>query len=269
MVVFVHNKSLREPSLSEGIFIKPGEMSYINVKRKYISKYPAPYSQCMEPDSFSSYLYDFILASGSLYRQQDCTNLCIQEQIIKECDCFFLRYKNHFNASIEPCLNLTQAQCVIDQLNMLNINECVSKYCPLECQSYEYELSLSSATNPTLNYFLNLPQNYKDIYASILELNNQSFTYDVFKSIYISMNIYYSSLDVEQVSETPKVVLSDLFVQIGASLGIFISFSVFTFFEFVEILFRIVYLLVSERKHKEERFKGKNNQVENDEPPPV
>lgn len=265
MIVFVHNRSLIAPTLSNGVYIKSGEMTYINVKRKYNSKTPSPYSQCMEPDSFSSYLYDFIVESDSMYRQEDCINLCIQEQIVRECDCFFLKYKNPFNESMQPCLNLSQAECIINQFNMLNIDECHFHLCPLECNSYTFELSLSSSTMPTLNNFLNLPKAFKEEFLEpVFNFNNRSLTYDVYRSAYVSMNVYYSSLDIEKISETPKVMLSDLFVQIGSSLGIFISFSVFTFVEFAEIFFRIVYVLVRDIRCNKVNAKVKKNQVEND-----
>jgi hypothetical protein len=266
MIVFVHNRSLIAPTLSNGVYIKSGEMTYINVKRKHNSKSPSPYSQCSNPKTFSSYLYDFIVASGSMYRQEDCINLCIQEQIVRACECFFLKYKNPFNESIQPCLNLSQAECILEQFNSLNIDECHFKFCPLECNTYSFELSLSSSTMPTLNNFLNLPKVFKeDFLGPVFNLNNRSLTYDVYRSAYVSMNVYYSSLDVEIISETPKVMLSDLFVQIGSSLGIFISFSVFTFVEFAEIFFRIVYLLVRDIRRKESNSKQvMKNQVEND-----
>jgi hypothetical protein len=260
--VFIHNKSL-PPSLSQGIYIKAGEMTFISVKRKFKSKYPWPYSHCMSsPSSLSSrQFYDFIISSGYSYRQQDCIDLCIQKQIITECKCYFLKYKNpysnlnenetysQFLFQFEPCLNLTESECVSNQLNALNVDECTTQMCPLECDTIEYDASLSSATSPTLNTYLNLPQEFRYFYEVYFrELKNQTLSYNLYQTLFVSFSVYYSSMEYEYVSETPNMGLSDLFVQIGASLGMFISFSVFTFVEIAEILIRIVYVWICNRK---------------------
>ena len=268
LLVFIHNKSL-PPSLSQGVYIKAGEMTFLSVKRTFKSKYPWPYSHCMSsPSSLSSsrQFYDFILSSGYSYRQQDCIDLCIQKQIIIECKCFFLKYKNPYSnlnengtySQLDPCLNLTEAECVSDQLNALDVDECTTQMCPLECDTIEYDVSLSSATSPTLNTYLNLPQEFRYFFeAYFSELKNQTLSYNLYQTLFVSFSVYYSSMEYEYVSERPDMGLSDLFVQIGASLGMFISFSVFTFVELAEVLIRILYVWICNR----ERGRNKMNQI--------
>ena len=68
MIVFVHNNSFR-PVSADGIYIKPGEMSLISVKREMTQKYPFPYSECIDLASYSSELFDFMIRSNKTYRQ--------------------------------------------------------------------------------------------------------------------------------------------------------------------------------------------------------
>jgi formate hydrogenlyase subunit 3/multisubunit Na+/H+ antiporter MnhD subunit len=42
--------------------------------------------------------------------------------------------------------------------------------------------------------------------------------------------------------------ISDLFSQIGGALGLFVSFSIFTLFEFMELLILIIWGLLFEKK---------------------
>ena len=47
--------------------------------------------------------------------------------------------------------------------------------------------------------------------------------------------MYYSSVEYTLFTESPKTSIADLVSQVGGALGMFVSFSVFTLFEFIEI----------------------------------
>ena len=47
------------------------------------------------------------------------------------------------------------------------------------------------------------------------------------------------------LTESPKTSIADLFSQIGGGLGLFVSFSVFTLFEFIELFILIIYGILS------------------------
>jgi hypothetical protein len=71
--------------------------------------------------------------------------------------------------------------------------------------------------------------------VTINELINSNLVY---------VTVYYPSLQYEQISESPKTQIFDLFTQIGGALGMFVSFSVFTIFELIEIFLLIVKELI-------------------------
>ena len=85
MIVFVHNNSFK-PVSADAIYVKPGGHSLISIKRTLTQKYPYPYSNCIDLTTYKSELYDFVLRSNQTYRQIDCFKLCIQKEIIKNCD---------------------------------------------------------------------------------------------------------------------------------------------------------------------------------------
>jgi hypothetical protein len=154
---------------------------------------------------------------------------------MKKCNCFALSYQylNLTDIKYKPCLNLNQSYCIYQQEKSFNTSECQVKSCPLECDSVKYELSLSSQTNPSLKEFYSLSAYDKDHYEKLL--GRSPLTYDLFKSMWISLNVYYPTLEYTMISETPKITLIDLFTQIGGSLSLFVSFSVFSLFEFIEL----------------------------------
>jgi formate hydrogenlyase subunit 3/multisubunit Na+/H+ antiporter MnhD subunit len=79
---------------------------------------------------------------------------------------------------------------------------------------------------------------------------NLTLSYELFKSTSASFTVYYPSLQYEQISESPKTQIIDLFTQVGGALGMFVSFSIFTLFEFMEIFLLILKDLITKSKNQ-------------------
>jgi hypothetical protein len=231
LVVFVHNNTF-DPL--EKVFIETGKETVISVKRTFTQKCASPYSDCIDLKSYKSDLYDYIIKSNRTYRQEDCFELCIQRSIIEECECYFTAYSDDLNTNIRACLNQTDVECLNDKIDRFNLIECQTTLCPLECDSITYDLTLSSLEWPderAYDYYYN-----NDDFASFYsDSYNLTLSYDVFKSTQAAFSVYYPSLKYTHISESPKTEIIDLFTQIGGSLGMFVSFSIFTIFEFIEV----------------------------------
>ena len=65
-----------------------------------------------------------------------------------------------------------------------------------------------------------------------------------------TINVFYTSLEYTAIAETPQTTLVTLFTQLGGSLGMFISFSVFTLFEAVEVLVLLLHAFISNKNKK-------------------
>ena len=244
LVVFVHNSSFK-PSSKE-VFVKPGEVTHIQLERTFVEKQPSPYSECIDLNSYSSELYDYIINSGQKYRQQDCFELCLQQKFIKNCNCFFPGYQN-LSTQLKPCLNQTEFLCGIEQNYNFNLDECKTNFCPLECDSIKYDLTLSSLVYPSQSYYDTIinTKEIRELYQSAL---NVTLNMDLIKSNTAAFYVYYSSLDYTLLTESPKTSIADLFSQVGGALGMFVSFSIFTLFEFIEIFILIICNLLSKNK---------------------
>ena len=234
MVLFVHNSSFKP---TQAVFLEPGKETFVSVERTFTRKYPKPYSECIDLSIYSSSLHDYIVQSGRIYRQIVCFDLCIQQDIIQKCYCFHTAYEK-LNASQRPCLNLSDYNCLSEVFKAFRVEECTVKFCPLECESVTYDLTLSSLVSPSETAFSQFFDN--KVMSDLFNQSNVTLTYESFKESSVIFTVYYSSMHYTQIIETPKVGIFDLFTQIGASMGMFVSFSIFTFFELIEVLFLIL-----------------------------
>jgi len=73
-----------------------------------------------------------------------------------------------------------------------------------------------------------------------LKYLNESLTFDLMKEYSLLFNVYYPFMRYTCITESPKTSIADLFSQIGGGLGLFVSFSVFTLFEFIELFILII-----------------------------
>jgi hypothetical protein len=246
MVVFVHNNSF-EPSTDQ-IYIEPGKFSTIQVERTYIQKYPYPYSDCIDFNLYSSELYDYIKNMGKSYRQQECFQLCIQKKMINECECYATYFAN-LSTTVEPCLTQTQMDCLDEQYIDFDFSDCKTKFCPLECETVKYDLSVSSQAYPSKIYYGRILNSESNRNQSLKYLN-QSLSFELMKEYSLSFNVYYSYMRYTSLSESPKTSIADLFSQIGGGLGLFVSFSVFTLFEFIKLFILVICGLFSKTNSK-------------------
>ena len=215
-VAFIHNSSNLISSSTKLSYIQNLFRTAMSLKRTLISKQPSPYSDCIELSSYSSVLYDYLLQSNYSYRQIDCLDLCIQKKIISACGCYYLKYPS-LNTQRMPCLNWTQFLCANEEINNFERADCIKTYCPLECTLIEYQLEYS-----------------------IGDVFDESFVNGYIPTM---ITASYSTLQYTQVTESPQTTFINLLTQLGGSLGIFISFSVFTFFETLEVFVLVLYAL--------------------------
>jgi hypothetical protein len=229
--VLINNHSYALKSEDNLISIEPGKETDIIVERTLISNTPKPYSGCTYlSDAINSELYKFVLNSNKTYRQKDCIDFCYQRFIQKKCNCFDTTLPPFYQTL--PCLNLTQVDCSIKIFIQDFDKFSCDLECPLECDFVAYNLQVSSLAFPSLEIY-NIFQN--DTKANeYFNLNGVDLsTYDLFKEMFYSINIYYSSLGYTYISESPQTTVFDLL----SSLGGYVRF-------IVEILFELIWNLV-------------------------
>ena len=96
---------------------------------------------------------------------------------------------------LDPCLTLADSVCFTKAFYKVDIKKCASDYCPLECDSIQYDISVSSLIYPSLNDYYNL---------HILE------SYEEWRTQSVRIIVYYPQLDYTSIQETPAMTLANL-----------------------------------------------------------
>ena len=243
--IYIHNQSVNEPGIfDEPISIELGKETNIAIKRKSYYDYPKPYSKCENLDSHPSSLLNKIIKSGNIYRQNDCLKLCLQQDIINLCKCYFVGLQS-YEENIKPCSSEIDYICFRKLLSNYDENnkekrENCSKFCPLECESIEYDFEVSSLENPS-----------EEFYNALLKNRNPNLingTFETNRKHFLNLNIFYSALKYVQIIQTPKTTLIDLISNLGGSIGIFLGFSIFSLLEIIEILVQMILIFFLNKK---------------------
>jgi hypothetical protein len=232
--VFIHNNTFKPYLFSiGGIGLSPSKSYEIIVDRTFVNKHPYPYSECFVLDKFDSVYYSYIKNLNGFYRQQDCFDLCYQQQIVANCKCYSLYQINMFNAT--PCLTNEEINCLNVAYNSFKLNEnkqdCYSM-CPLECDSINYNTYVSST-----NF---LDQNSISLFKKDRENN---FTVD-FGERLLRVDIFNSELSYTLISESPKYTILDLYSKLGGFLGLFAGLSMLSAMELFEIAVEMLLVLL-------------------------
>ena len=116
--IFIHNQTIK-PSSAEGINVAPGTQTNIELSIAFINQLGFPYNQCNKDliaiDAYDSDLYRTIISNNRTYRQSDCFQLCVQQQVVKSCQCYSTDSLKI--GDFPPCTSLTQLDCVVNVSN--------------------------------------------------------------------------------------------------------------------------------------------------------
>ena len=240
-LVRIENNSYLNDHNDDGVYVPTGELTNIAVERTFRHNLPTPYSNCELGDEqtkdFYSDLYDIIVKSDYEYNQQFCFSQCVQKEIISLYNCsypFSFSLLNSEQCINETKLNLTEAYYFKLISDSFLEDNCRS-LCPLECNSTEYHVSVSSV------------QIIGDYYADFLKENPNLLQDFVTRPVnartaqesVVVMNIFYDSLAYTKSTEIAQMDLVALLSNIGGTLSLFLGVSVFSLFEIVEVLFEI------------------------------
>ena len=77
--------------------------------------------------------------------------MCIQLETINKCKCYGTLYDNLNSNQTRACLNITDYTCFQDVYFQVDPIKCATDYCPLECNSIQYDLTLSSLLSSSFN----------------------------------------------------------------------------------------------------------------------
>ncbi|CAF0806804.1 unnamed protein product, partial [Brachionus calyciflorus] len=126
--------------------------------------------------------------------------------------------------------------------NIIN-NVCIVQ-CPLECKSMKFNKFYS------LNDFIN-EKNNEDLndYFNFTGTNRRQMKKDL-----ISLNVYYETLNYEEITEKESIDFVGLLSSIGGIAGLFLGISFLSLVEIIEIAFQIISYLIKTKVIKVKDF---------------
>jgi hypothetical protein len=245
--LFIHNQSSRI-NTNLGLNVATGFSTDIVLSKTVHKRLPYPYSKCQNNlDSFDSELYRTIIDSGYLYTQTECFNLCIQQQIIRRCNCCDTNIPPLYN--VHPCSTFRDLGCVY--LVFLNFvkelkSTCEAK-CPLECETVFFTTTQSLSKYPSLAYGDYLLRDEK----MLNRFDNQSnLTISDLRDAILALSIYIDSYEYTQINEIQGQTLLDLVASCGGTFGLFIGISFLSILEIFEVVLRSFTIFVKGWKIK-------------------
>ena len=146
-----------------------------------------------------------------------------------------------------------ELSCVDKNYALFQSNKYIESYCfpecPLECNISNYLTTYSFSSFPT-EMHLNIFNANKDI---LVKYNaNRSFSnLNELATNLVKVNIYYDKLSYTLINEFETTTLATLLSNIGGVLGLYLSVSVLSIVELVEVIIEYVTIQVRKRRKKE------------------
>jgi len=206
----------------------------IQLTKTIETKLSLPYNPCYKEEEeeeessglkWNKTIINFMKLNNIKYNQKYCFKLCPLIETNNRCNCT----KNNTSLSIDVYKDCYSNECykkyVLD-FEKIQTEKC-KDYCPLECDSITYALTL--VPRQDLNN----------------KLNNSTLNY-------AHVDIFYRELKYTKFSEIPKIEVFSFISEIGGILGLFIGCSFVSLFEIAELLIEIFFSLISKNKPTDE-----------------
>ena len=117
--------------------------------------------------------------------------------------------------------------CSKNFLADFNVEECTTSYCPLECDSFIYDIQFRSQTIVASG---NLSAYFDSSFKSFEEVSKS----------YFGIYVYFDDLKYTHIKQHPKMDIISLVSNIGGFFSLFLDLSFFSFFEVFEILIELM-----------------------------
>ncbi|KAI8492335.1 hypothetical protein Bbelb_297880 [Branchiostoma belcheri] len=201
---------------------KPGESTFVGLKRSSIKRLPYPYGDCTSHQERDA-LY------GGRYTYETCQHSCLQAALLHECGCSDELIA--INSTLCSVLNKTQ-ECCRQDVRSRHEDGNLSCDCRQSCNEDSYALWLSSSLWPSDSYVWYVLENiHTRSQAQNLPLNPDELRQNLAR-----IHVYFRDLNYELITENPTYTEESLLSGLGGLLGLYVGLSVITVFEFINLL---------------------------------
>jgi hypothetical protein len=239
LYIFIHNHTVSPPTIfNKGYWITSGSDNYFIIKRLIDEQLEHPYNNCyknVSKSSFNQTIIDYFSSTKYAYSQKECIAVCRNLISLEEsgCNCSISSLDETFAVKcLEQMNDPINKKCASDFLAIFNPKKC-GKYCPLQCDSFSYDITLN-IQSIIANGNITTLRNY--YYSEFLTYENMSKTY-------YGIYVYYDDLKYTLINQIPKTEISGLISNIGGTFSLFLGLSIGSFLEIIEILIEFILTL--------------------------
>ena len=234
--ILFHNYTQITPTIyNKGTYISTGYYNTFILKRIHDQKLEQPYNNCYnnvsDQSEYNKTIINYLNKAKRDYSQKDCIHLCrnLKYNESNNCGCYLdlldeevIKKTCYYNNSVKNCVDSFLAD--------FGVEHCYAFYCPLECNSFTYEINLN--VQPLIAQ------------GKIIKANYPGFqTWENMSKTYYQINVYYENLQYTLISQQPKIELFGLISNVGGIFSLFLDLSFFSFLEFFDFLIELIYLI--------------------------
>lgn len=230
--VITHNTFVKK-----GMFISPGTVARLGIKRQEIKRLPHPYPDRCYNKKFTNQLLGMKLKNYFRYTVNLCHTLC-DLRYYRKCQLGWL------NRYIEErrFLSTQERARAFGNRSIDCINELCD--CPPPCDEEVFKVESTTTSWPS-------HPSLKLILLQLLQKGNSSFknwTVDDIQKNLLAINVYVNDFTVETIEQFPAYDVNSFLSDLGGQLGLWIGASVYSAFELVSIVFSCIHYYVVENK---------------------
>ncbi len=247
ILIYIHNHTMSPFTIfNKGSFISSGCFNYFVINRIYDQKLEYPFNNCFKDILSIDYsltmmmvnttIIDYFKLNNWTYSQKECLSLCrnLKFNELNNCSCYLDRIDYEINRYCYQFKDDKTRLCVNKFLaNFNNLDLCGTNYCPLECDSFSYEISEKTKS---------ISAHYGYVERTNMDFFNEFKTYENVSKTFYSFNVYYNDLKYTFIKQEPKIELFGLISNIGGILGLFLGFSFISFLELFEVVTELFYI---------------------------
>ncbi|KAK2164535.1 hypothetical protein LSH36_62g03004 [Paralvinella palmiformis] len=245
--VVVHNPRSPPFPIEQGIDIAPGMSTSIGVRKVTINRLGGLYDVCVNTSLSHSDINVYEqLYNWTSYTIIGCQKTCYQQAVMKSCGCFDPDYPSSGLAFAGSVLsgvcsygNETQDDCKTGIYDKLRNGKLLCSHCQKPCTEEYFETSLSMAMWPAKKYEPNLIELFEDnpYMTKVLTDGHHEGKIGLFE-------VYFESLNLEEMTEQPAYASSQFIADIGGTIGLWVGASMMTIFEFGEFFLDALFLFL-------------------------
>ena len=244
IVASINNQSIEPFTKGDVIKVGAGKSTDLIVNRNFISKLPAPYGNCLQDTSqsstFSSKYFDYIVRNlGYNYSEEYCRSLCLQDRTVQFCGCANLWIPILANDSSFFCESDTDQNCMFSVFSIYidDFNSECNTACPVECDSIDYNIVSHNYIYPNYLETLNL--------HDWSQSTGKNLTLRDIPEAFLEVCVFYHSMQYTVTEQVVQMIQYDLLSNFGGLLGLFLGMSLLSFFEIVDLIWKLLQGLIS------------------------